>query len=112
MTAASADGTTLRRGAGRQPIRRAAERITVALVPKAGAELQRLQERTGSSKTDLTNRAIPIYYFIDAQLRQGQDVLIQDSRSAETRLNGGAPEWYGREEHGRPTAENERAGGS
>jgi hypothetical protein len=60
------------------------ERITVALIPKAGDDLQRLQERTSLSKTDITNRAITLYEFIDAQLRAGRDVLIRDSNTGET----------------------------
>ena len=62
----------------------AVERITVALIPKAGDDLQRLQERTSLSKTDITNRAITLYEFIDAQLRAGRDVLIRDSNTGET----------------------------
>jgi hypothetical protein len=64
----------------------AAERITVALIPKAGEDLQRLQERTSLSKTDLANRAIILYEFIDAQLRAGRDLLVRDSQSGETQL--------------------------
>jgi hypothetical protein len=63
-----------------------AERITVALIPKAGEDLQRLQERTSLSKTDVTNRAITLYEFIDAQIRAGRDVLIRDNRTGETQL--------------------------
>jgi hypothetical protein len=62
------------------------ERITVALIPKAGEDLQRLQERTSLSKTDITNRAITLYEFIDAQIRAGRDVLIRDSKTGETQL--------------------------
>jgi uncharacterized protein (DUF342 family) len=62
------------------------ERITVALIPKAGEDLQRLQERTSLSKTDITNRAITLYEFIDAQIRAGRDVLIRDNGTAETQL--------------------------
>ena len=62
------------------------ERITVALIPKAGEDLQRLQERTSLSKTDITNRAISLYEFIDAQMRAGRDVLIRDSKTGETQL--------------------------
>jgi hypothetical protein len=62
------------------------ERITVALIPKAGEDLQRLQERTSLSKTDITNRAITLYEFIDAQLRAGRDVLIRDGKTGETQL--------------------------
>jgi hypothetical protein len=62
------------------------ERITVALIPKAAADLQRLQERSGLSKTDLTNRAISLYEFIDAQIREGREVLIRDPAKKETQL--------------------------
>jgi len=61
-----------------------AERITVALIPKVGAELQRLQDRTSLSKTDIANRAITLYEFIDTQLREGRDVLIRDNDTGET----------------------------
>jgi hypothetical protein len=63
-----------------------AERITVALIPKAAAELQSLQERTGLSKTDLVNRAISLYEFINAQLHEGKEVLIRDPAKNETQL--------------------------
>ena len=48
-----------------------AERITVALIPRAGEDLQHLQDRTGFSKTDIVNRAISLYEFIDAELIVG-----------------------------------------
>ena len=60
------------------------ERITVALIPKAAEDLQQLQERSGLSKTDLTNRAISLYEFIDAQLREGKELLIRDPVKKET----------------------------
>jgi hypothetical protein len=62
------------------------DRITVALIPKAGDDLQRLQDRTSLSKTDITNRAITLYEFIDAQLRAGRDLLIRDNSTGETRI--------------------------
>ena len=62
----------------------AADRITVALIPKAVEDLQRLQDRTSLSKTDITNRAITLYEFIDAQLRAGRDILIRDNSTGET----------------------------
>jgi hypothetical protein len=64
----------------------APERITVALIPKAGNDLRQLQSRTNLSKTDLANRAITLYEFIDAQLRAGRDLIIQDSVTGETQL--------------------------
>jgi hypothetical protein len=62
----------------------ASERITVALIPKAVGDLQSLQERTGLSKTDLTNRAISLYEFIDKLIREGKEVLIRDPEESET----------------------------
>jgi hypothetical protein len=64
----------------------AVERITVALIPKAGEDLQRLQDRTSLSKTDLANRAITLYEFIDTQLRTGRDVLIRDNENGVTEI--------------------------
>jgi hypothetical protein len=65
-------------------VRLTTERITVALIPSAVEDLQRLQDRTSLSKTDLVNRAITLYEFIDAQKRDGRDLLIRDRKSGET----------------------------
>ncbi len=61
-----------------------ADRITVALVQKAGTDLQGLQDRTGLSKTDIVNRAITLYEFIDGQMRLERDLLVRDRESGET----------------------------
>ena len=65
---------------------RAPDRITVALIPGASADLQRLQERTGLSKTDLVNRAIHLYEFIDSQLKAGKSLSVKDPETGETQL--------------------------
>jgi hypothetical protein len=62
------------------------DRITVALVPKVADELQRLQQRTSLSKTDLANRAITSYAFLDAHINAGHDLMVRDPRTGETRL--------------------------
>src|SRR5215472_11469372 len=62
------------------------DRITVALIPKASEDLQRLQDRTSLSKTDIANRAITLYEFIDAQMRAGRDILIRDNEAGETQV--------------------------
>ncbi len=59
------------------------ERITVALIPKVAEGLQRLQSRTNMSKTDIVNRAITLYEFIEAQLYADQDILIRDRNTQE-----------------------------
>jgi hypothetical protein len=76
--------TSTSRGAARPQAQ--TERITVALIPKVSSELRQLQERTSLSKTDLTNRAITLYEFVDAQLRDGLDVIVRDPQTDETQL--------------------------
>ena len=63
------------------------ERITVALIPTAEIGLRRLQERTNLSKTDLANRAITSYEFLDAQMqaRPGPDRQGQKDRGKPAR---------------------------
>ena len=55
-----------------------AERITVALIPKAARNLAKTQRRRGLSKTDITNRALSLYEFIDAALDAGSEILVRD----------------------------------
>lgn len=62
------------------------DRVTVALIPKAGEDLQRLQDRTGLSKTDIVNRAITLYEFFDAQMQAGHDLIVRDRKTGETQL--------------------------
>ena len=82
---ANTGGKTVREevAGGQQPPPSSPERITVALIPKAASDLQSLQERSGLSKTDLANRAISLYEFVDAQLRDGREVLIRDPATKE-----------------------------
>lgn len=62
------------------------ERITVALIPAVADDLRRLQERTNLSKTDLANRAIASYEFLDAQIHAGHDLIVRDRRTGKTLL--------------------------
>jgi hypothetical protein len=53
-------------------------RITVALIEKVAAELQATHERTGLSKTDIVNRAISLYKYIDGELSNpGTELIIR-----------------------------------
>lgn len=63
-----------------------AERITVALIAKATEDLRRTQERTGLSKTDIVNRAISLYEFIDNCLSNDNDLIIRNNDTGETQL--------------------------
>jgi hypothetical protein len=64
----------------------AAERISVALIPIVSEQLRRLQDRTSMSKTDITNRAITLYEFIDSQMQADREVLIRDKRTGEVQI--------------------------
>jgi hypothetical protein len=55
----------------------AVDRITVALVAKAAADLQNVHERTRLSKTDIVNRAISLYEFVDAELSAGAELVVR-----------------------------------
>jgi hypothetical protein len=60
-----------------------ADRVTVALVPKAVGDLQQTVERTGLSKTDIINRAVSLYEFIDGRLSDGAELLIRDGKTGQ-----------------------------
>jgi hypothetical protein len=83
VTSNAADKKDIEDG-GRPPA--VVDRITVALVKQAGQDLQTLQDRTGLSKTDIVNRAISLYEFIDAQVKDGNDLLVRDQKTKETQL--------------------------
>lgn len=59
------------------------ERYSVTLVPPAVEAIERLTESTGLSKTDVINRAVQVYAFIDERMREGSDVLLRN-RDGET----------------------------
>jgi hypothetical protein len=62
------------------------DRITVALVPKASEGLQHLMASTGLSKTDIVNRAIALYEYIDSQMQAGQDLVVRDPKSGDSQI--------------------------
>jgi hypothetical protein len=51
--------------------------ITVVLVDKAAVDLQITHERTNMSKTDIINRAVSLYEFVDAEIRAGAELIIR-----------------------------------
>lgn len=75
-----------RRGCSALPPVVSTERITVGLIPKAAEGLQNLQDRTNLSKTDLVNRAITLYDFVESQLRSGRELLVRDSQTGEAQI--------------------------
>ena len=61
-------------------------RTTVGWIPDAAAALERLEQRTGHRRTDVINRAVQIYDFIDAELRAGKALIFRDPAGGEERV--------------------------
>ena len=55
----------------------AVAQITVALIETAAKDLQTTQDRTQLSKTDIVNRAVSLYEFIDAELSEGAELIVR-----------------------------------
>jgi hypothetical protein len=62
------------------------DQLVAPLIPSAQDQLRRLEERTNLSRTDLANRAITLYEFFDAQLREGRDLVSRDNKTGDTQL--------------------------
>jgi hypothetical protein len=75
--------TTTGEGTSRHAL---AERITVALITKAAEDLTRTQARTGLSKTDIVNRALTLYEFLDARLASGYEILVRHKDTGDVEL--------------------------
>ena len=71
---------------GRDGQRLPGERITVALIAKVAEELQRLQGATGLSKTDIVNRSISLYDFLQTQMDADNDIIVRDRTTGETQI--------------------------
>lgn len=60
-----------------------AELLTAALIPRASTDLQQVQERTQLSRTDIVNRALTLYNFVDAEQRAGSELILRRSNGEE-----------------------------
>ncbi|MFF9639802.1 hypothetical protein ACF1D2_35135 [Streptomyces bacillaris] len=65
----------------------ASERYSVTLVPPAVQAVAELTESTGLSKADVINRAVQIYAFLEAQTRDGADILLRGPDGTPERLH-------------------------
>jgi hypothetical protein len=54
------------------------ERVNVALIADSAAALGKLQQRTGLKKVDIVNRAVQLYEFLEAQMREGRELVVRD----------------------------------
>jgi len=71
--------------------RRTTRSITVLLVPKVAKELARTRKRARLSDTDIVNRAISLYDFIDEELTCGAHLLLRRPGSPEKEVQLLAP---------------------
>jgi len=62
----------------------AKERITVNLTARGAGALADLVRRTGDSKTDVINRALSVYDFIESVMSEGRKVYVSKVGSDET----------------------------
>ncbi|MFF9129262.1 MULTISPECIES: hypothetical protein [unclassified Streptomyces] len=53
------------------------ERYSVTLVPPAVEAISKLVEATGLTKTDVINRAVQVYAFLEERMKEGDDVLLR-----------------------------------
>jgi hypothetical protein len=58
----------------------AAARLTLNLIQPAVNDLAQLQEWTGLSKTDLVNRALQLYAFVEKAVQDGGSLVVRDSK--------------------------------
>jgi hypothetical protein len=71
------DGTLTGRGAHMPTSVAKAERvISIRLISKAATDLARTCERAALSETDIINRAITLYDFVDEELASGSQLLL------------------------------------
>jgi hypothetical protein len=66
-------------------LRAVGEHHTVILIPQVADQLRWLQKRTDMSPTDLTNRAITSYTFLEEQIQAGNELFVRNRRTGLTR---------------------------
>ncbi|MEU6984087.1 hypothetical protein ABZ946_11735 [Streptomyces sp. NPDC046324] len=59
----------------------------MTLVPPAVQAIADLTDSTGLSKADVINRAVQIYAYLDAQTRDGADLLLRGRDGAPEKIH-------------------------
>lgn len=62
------------------------ERVTVNLIPRASRALQRLTDLTEDNRTDIINRALQLYCYVEETTSNGGEVYIREPKDSEPRL--------------------------
>jgi hypothetical protein len=58
----------------------------VNLIPRASRALQRLADLTEDSKTDIINRALQVYCYVEETTSNGGDIYVREPKDPEPRL--------------------------
>jgi hypothetical protein len=59
------------------------ERVTVNLTSRASSALQLAAELTGDTKTDILNRALQVYAYLEQVVSKGGSVHVRESDDGE-----------------------------
>ena len=58
------------------------ERVTFNLTPKGSKSLQETHDLLGFNKTDVINRALTVYAYIELVRHNGGDILVRETPGA------------------------------
>ena len=61
-------------------------RITIELKPDITGKLKTLVSRTHQNQTDVVNRAIELFEYIEAEKRKGREVVVRDRSGKEEKV--------------------------
>jgi hypothetical protein len=62
------------------------KRVTVGLQPRPAQAMDDLVARTGLSKTEIVNKAITLYSFVESVQSAGHDLLVRRQPSGEIEI--------------------------
>lgn len=57
--------------------------MTVGFLSNVAGELDSIAARSGMTKTDIINRAVTLYAYVDARIAAGDDLLIRSSATGD-----------------------------
>lgn len=58
------------------------DRLNVALIPKGAAAMAQLEASLGLTKTDITNRALSAYAWLEQQTAEGARIVVENPTGA------------------------------
>ena len=62
------------------------ERVTVNLIARASRALERVSALTGDSKTDIINRALQVYDYLEDVSANGGAIYVRETKDSDLQL--------------------------